>query len=81
MNANLLIVLGIVALIAFVLFAIFMPALLLALIFALAAFGSLLAFRGHPYGIWLFLALLVIAALFGFVQVGQQASLALAGKL
>jgi len=72
---------GIVALIAFIIFAIFFPALLLALIFGLAALFVLVVYKAHPYGLWVGVALLLIAAVFGFVQVGQQASLSLVHSL
>lgn len=68
---------GIVALIAFLIFAIFFPALLLAMVFGLSAIFVWVYFKAHPYSIWIGLGLLLLAAVFGFVSVGQQASLSL----
>ena len=72
---------GVVALIAFIIFAVFFPALLLALIFGLAALFVFVYFKANPYGIWVGLGLLLLAAVFGFVQVGQSASLSLVHAL
>lgn len=70
--------LGVVALVLFLVMAVFFPALLLSFAFGVAGLAVLVLYRGHPYGIYIGLALLVIAAIFGFVQVGQQASLQMA---
>ena len=72
---------GLVALIAFLLFAIFFPALLLALMFFVAGIFTFIYLKAHPYGVWIGVAFLVIAAIFGFAQVGQQASLSLVNGL
>lgn len=72
---------GVIALVAFLLFAIFFPALLLSLLFFVAAIFVFIYFKGHPYGIWIGLALIIVAALFGAVQVGQTASLSVVHAL
>lgn len=77
-SAGGMIALGLVALITFLVLAVFMPALLLAFAFGAVGLFVLFVYRGHPYGIYVGVALLIIAAIFGFVQVGQQASLQMA---
>ena len=69
--------LGIVALIAFLVFAIFFPALLLSLMFFVAGIFAFVYLKAHPYGVWIGVAFFVISAVFGIAQVGQQASLSL----
>ncbi len=69
--------LAVVALIAFLLFAIFFPALLLALLFFIAGIAAFYFGRTSPYGIWIGLLFIVLAAVFGFLAVGQSVSLAI----
>jgi hypothetical protein len=69
--------LTIVGLIAFIVVAIFFTALLFALLFFIAAIFVLVYAPKSPYAIFIFVALIILAAVFGFLQVGQQASLSL----
>lgn len=68
---------GVVALIAFLVFAIFFPALLLSLLFFVAAIFVFVYLKTNPYGVWIGVALLALAAIFGFLQVGQALSLSI----
>ena len=68
---------GVVALIAFLVFAIFFPALLLSPLFFVAAIFVFVYLKTNPYGVWIGVALLALAAIFGFLQVGQALSLSI----
>ena len=78
-GGNLAVIAGIggVALIAFLVFAIFFPALLLSLLFFVAAIFVFVYLKTNPYGVWIGVALLALAAIFGFLQVGQALSLSI----
>ena len=74
-------VLGIFGLIAFVVVAAFFAALLLALLFFVAAIIVLLSARGNKFGLSVGLGLVILAAVFGFLQVGHQVSLSFASMV
>lgn len=70
----------IVAFIAFifvVVIAVLFPALFLAFLFFVAAAFVLYAYRGSKYGLVIGLVLLILAAVFGFLAVGNALSLSL----
>jgi hypothetical protein len=74
--------LGAFALIAFVVVAAFFPALFLAILFVVVLLILIVLAPGFvekPAGIALVIILLALAAIFGFVQAGQTASLSLLG--
>jgi hypothetical protein len=70
-------ILAIIAVILFFIAAIFFPAFTLAILFFLAGIAAFYFGRASPYGIAIGLVLIIIAAIFGFVSVGQTASLSL----
>ena len=72
---------AVVALVAFIVIAIFFPYLLFGLLFFVAAIFVIIYAKANPYGLWIGVGLMVVAALFVFLQVGQTASLSLAGHL
>ncbi|MGI0156516.1 MAG: hypothetical protein ACREDE_10365 [Thermoplasmata archaeon] len=75
---------GLVAILAFFVTAAFFPALLIAIIFLVGAglVGIFGINKMHPTAsLAVVLVLILLAAIFAFVQVGQQASLSLAGGL
>ena len=55
------------------------PALFLAFLFFIAGLFVLYVYRAHPYGIAIGAILLVLAAVFGFLAVGNALSLSLIG--
>ncbi len=69
---------AIVALVAFIVVAVFFTALLLALLFFVAAIFVIIYGKANPYALWIGVGLMLIAALFGILQVGQTASLSVA---
>jgi hypothetical protein len=69
---------AVVAFVAFLVVAIFFVALLLAVLFFIAAIFIIIYAKGNVYLIILAVALVLLAALFGFLQVGQTASLSVA---
>ena len=68
---------AIVALVAFIVVAVFFTALLLALLFFVAAIFVIIYGKANPYSLWVGVGLMLVAALFGILQVGQTASLTL----
>jgi hypothetical protein len=72
---------AIVALVAFIVVAIFFTALLLALLFFVAAIFVIIYGKANPYSLWIGVGLMLVAALFGILQVGQTASLSVGHAL
>ena len=72
---------AIVALVAFIVVAVFFAALLLALLFFVAAIFVIIYAKANPYGLWVGVGLMIVAALFGVLQFSQTASLSVAHSL
>ena len=76
--------LGAFALLALFISATFFPAFALALLFIILIIGIIVVapqFAATPYGIGLIVFILVLAAIFGFVQAGQTISASLVHPL
>ena len=78
-NAFAYALLAFIAFIVVIVVAVLFPALFLAFLFFIVGLFILYVYRAHPYGLIIGAIFLVLAAVFGFLAVGNALSLSLIG--